>query len=69
MKTAIDNQANVSMALLFASFILVLSLFVFWPRSAGNPTTGYSSDGEAVQSDTISPQTRAKDASTARSYQ
>jgi hypothetical protein len=66
MKTAVDNQANVSMALLFASFILVLSLFVFWPRSAGNNTHGYTSDGTAVQSDTLSPHAQLKDARTAR---
>jgi hypothetical protein len=66
MKAAIDNKANMSMAFLFASFLFVMALFVFWPKATGNPTNGYTPDGTAVQSDTISPKTAAGDASTTR---
>jgi hypothetical protein len=66
MKVAVDNKANMSMAFLFASFFLVMALFIFWPRSTGDSTMGYTPDGTAVQSDTISPKTAATDASTTR---
>lgn len=61
-----DSQANISMAFLFVSFLLVMALFMFWPRSTGNVSSGYTSDGTAVQSDTISPKTAASDANSIR---
>lgn len=65
MKPAIDNQANISMAALFTAFIIVIGLFMVWPRSAGNTSAGYS-DGTPVQSDTISPQANENNANSAR---
>ena len=61
-----DSNANMSMAFLFFSFLFVMALFMFWPKSAGNVSEGYTPDGTAVQSDTISPKTAAKDATTTR---
>ena len=52
------------MALLGIAFVLVMALALVWPKSPGNTTKGYTEDGTAVQSDTISPQTAAKDDST-----
>ncbi len=53
MKAGVDNQANVSMTILFVFFIVIMGLFIFWPKSPGNQTSGYTPDGTAVQSDTI----------------
>ncbi len=58
MKTATDHQANVSMALLFASFILVLGIFMFLPRAAVDDSTSK-----------FRPQTGQSDASKPPSYQ
>jgi hypothetical protein len=64
MKVAPTTKAPVGMALLGIAFVLVMALALVWPKSPGNTTKGYTEDGTAVQSDTISPQTAAKDDST-----
>jgi len=61
MKIAPSTFAPAGMAALAIAFIVVMALTLVWPKSPGNNSTGYSSDGTAVQSDTISPQTAAKD--------
>ena len=53
--TAVDNKANISMAFLFLSFLIVIGLFVFWPKATGDMSAGFTPDGTAVQSDTIVP--------------
>lgn len=64
MKVAPATKAPVGMALLGIAFVMVMALAFIWPKSPGDKTKGYTDDGIAVQSDTISPQAAAKDDST-----
>lgn len=71
MKVANDSKAPLGMALMAVAFVLVMSLALLWPRSPGNKTTGYSENGEAVQSDTVNvlnQKTSQRDDRSARQY-
>lgn len=55
MKVANDSQAPLGMALMGVAFVVVMALAVLWPRTPADQSTGYSNDGEPVQSDTVKP--------------